>query len=238
MKTWFASALAVAAMTATAGARDWKLDRPVVSSYSPVRGDANTKVVIRGENFAPDTAVVWGDGTVTSAHVTAKEITFTIPKDAKSGTVRLRYSGHPDLMVGDVQVAHFDPMDVKRAQSSRQLAAENMWKDRQKTIAKDRAARDAALVKQEHDIETSRDQRRTQEIAEAHMKWQPVALSDPEVQAEMTLHAKRAASLDRIDRLATARGDGKLVVRAQVAISEENERHQQRMTTLQNALRK
>jgi hypothetical protein len=245
MKTWLTSALAIGAMTATAAAghdgeatHGWKLDRPVVSSYFPMKGDPNTKVVIRGENFAPGTTVVWGGSAITGAHVSANEITFSIPKDAKSGTIALRATGRPDLAVGGFEVAHFDPADVKKAESGRQLTAENTWKDRQKTIAKDRAARDAELVKQEHELETSRAQRRTQQMAEVRTKWQSFVLTDPDIQAEMTLHSQRVAELERIDRLATARADGKLVVRAQVAITKENDRHEQRMATLQNALKK
>src|SRR5271167_3015929 len=107
MKIHLASALAVAAaISATAAAQPphaWKLDRPVVSSYWPAKGDPSTKVVIRGQNFAPDTAVVWGGTPLPGAHVAPNEISFTVPKDAKSGAIMLRHGGH-DLAVGGFEI--------------------------------------------------------------------------------------------------------------------------------------
>jgi hypothetical protein len=244
MKAWLAGALVVGATaaTASAGPHDgradrWKSDRPVVSSYSPMKGEANTKVVIRGENFAPDTTVMWGPTAIGGAHVTSNEITFSVPKDAKSGTITLHH-GHGDLAVGAFDVAHWDAGEAKRADADRQHAAEATWKDRQKSLGKDRKDRDGELSKQEHDLETSRDQRREKEASEERAKWQAKELADPDIQAELALHSKRVADLERMDRLATARADGKLVVRIQVATTKENERHQQRMTTLQAAFKK
>ena len=240
MKTCLVCALTVGAVNVAAAQppHTWKLDRPVVSGYWPAKGDPNTKVVIRGQNFSPDTAVMLGSAMITSAHVTANEISFAVPKDAKNGTIVLHHPGLADLAVGGFEIAHYDGADAKRADAERQHAAEALWKDRAKTIAKDRAARDAALVKQEHDLEASREQRRVQEVTDVRTKWQQPALVDPDVQAELTLHAQRVADLERMDRLAAARNDGKLVVRVQVVIAKENERHQQRMTTIQAAFKK
>jgi hypothetical protein len=248
MNAWLAGVLvfviAATAASARAGSHNdvkadrWRIERPIVSNYWPMKGEPNTKVVIRGENFAADTSVVWGTTTISTVHVAPTEITFTVPKDAKSGRITLRHNGHSDLAVGTFEVAHLDPSDAKRADADREHAAESAWKDRQKAISKDRAARDKDLAKQEHDLEASRDQRREKEATEVRARWQQPALYDPDVQAELTLHAKRMADLERMDRLAAARADGKLDVRVQIAIAKENDRHQQRMTTLQNAVKK
>jgi hypothetical protein len=245
LRTWLAGALAVAASATTslAGSHNdvkadrWKIERPVVSSYWPSKGEPSTKVVIRGENFAPDTSVMWGTTEISGAHVAPSEITFTVPKDAKSGRIVLHH-GHSDLAVGTFEIAHLDAAEAKRVETDREHAAETAWKERQKAIAKDRTARDAELTKQEHDLEASRDQRREKEATEVRSKWQQPSLYDPDIQAELTLHAKRVADLERMDRLATARADGKLVIRIQVATAKENDRHQQRMTTLQATVKK
>jgi hypothetical protein len=240
MKFLFVGLIGVAAATAYAGHDDnhWKLDRPVVSSFWPTKGDPATKVMIRGANFASDTSVMWGTKQIGDAHVSPTEITFTVPKEAKTAEAITLHHGASVLAVGTFEVAHFDAKDAKRVETDRQHAAETAWKDRQKGLAKDRPARDAELAKQEKDLEASRDQRREKEATEVRTKWKPAELENADVQAELTLHAKRVADLEQMDRLATARADGKLVVRVQVATAKENERHEQRMTTLQTAMKK
>ena len=216
---------------------EWKLDRPTVSHFWPAKGDAGAKVTIRGENFAPDSVVVLGTVAVPGAHVTPNEISFTVPHDAKSGEVAIRGGGR-QLIVGSYEVAHYDAVhEAAKLDDDRRQKAEGAWKSRQATLAKDATARAADLTKREHDLEATREQRRTVEASDLQGKWDRRVLGDPEVQAELTLHGQRVAELDRMDRLATAKADGKLVVRIQVAIAKENDRHAQRMSTLKAAIK-
>lgn len=57
-------------------------------------------------------------------------------------------------------------------------------------------------------------------------------LDRPEVRAELTLHARRIARLDRAERLATDAGRDAVVTRAQKLRDKENARHDRRMAAL------
>ncbi len=232
------AAIAAPAIASAAPSHEWKLDRPVVSRFWPAKGDPGTKVTIHGQNFTTDSVVVWGGATVPGAHVTPTEISFTVPHDAKTGELEVR-EGPRDLPVGTYDVEHYDAArDQAKLDADRRQQAELVWKTRQSTLAKDAAARGADLAKREHDLEATRDKRREVEMSELRTKWRAPALANPDVQAELTLHGQRVAELDRMDRLATAKADGKIAVRIQVALAKENDRHEQRMSTLQNMSKK
>ncbi len=232
------AAIAPAVASAAPTTHEWKLDRPVVSRFWPAKGDPGTKVTIHGQNFATDSVVVWGGATIPGAHVTPTEISFTVPHGAKTGELEVREGAH-ELPVGTYQVEHYDAArDLAKLDADRKQQAEAAWKTRQAALAKDATARAADLAKKEHDLEATRDKRREVELSELRTKWHAPVLANPDVQAELTLHAQRTAELDRMDRLAAAKADGKLAVRIQVALAKENDRHEQRMSTFQNMSKK
>jgi hypothetical protein len=68
-------------------------------------------------------------------------------------------------------------------------------------------------------------------------RWQRQFLASPEVQAEMALHAQRAARLERMRRLAEVDDREKLVVRIEILLEREDERHDRRMGFLKATLK-
>jgi hypothetical protein len=213
---------------------DWKLERPTVSSYWPTRGKPGTRITIHGVNFPADAKVVFAGAPVLGAKVEPDKIVFEVPKDAASGDIALdRGHGRP-LPVGSFEVkAGFDPAaEQKRIDDDRRKQAEAQWAGRQKDLAKDRAAREAAVRKQEDELEGSRDHRREQRAAEIRAKWDAAFLADPDTQDELTLHAQRVAELTRMKEMADLSADAKLGVRIDLATQKENDRHDQRMTAL------
>ncbi len=213
---------------------EWKIDRPVVSSYWPARGKPGAHVVIRGRNFPPDIEVMWAGTHVAAAKIKPEEIVFDIPAGAATGEIVLHREHGRALPVGQFEVvATGDPeAEARKLDDERHKQAEQEWAARQHELAKDRAAREAAEVKQDQELDTTREQRREARIAELRAKWDAAFLADPDTQAELTLHAQRVAELARAKEVAELKADGKLAVRVDVATSRENDRHDQRMTAL------
>ncbi len=214
--------------------REWKLERPVVSSYWPMKAKIGARIVIRGENFTPDTQVMWGTGPVAGAKVSPTEIVVAIPAGATTGMLSLHTGHGRDLPIGQVEVAAgADPnADWKRMEDERHKAAEQAWGAHEREIAKDKAAREANWKKWEDEQSSTREQRREKELAEYRAKWDREFLEDPEVQAEMTLHAQRMADIERMRGLAEKLDDKKLGVRIETLASRENDRHDQRIAAL------
>ena len=219
---------------------EWKLERPTVSSYWPTKGKAGTRVTVRGLNFPTDAKVMFGGNAVLGAMISPEKIVFEIPKDATaSGDIAIdRGHGRP-LAVGTFDVAAgVDPeADAKRLDDERRRQAETHWADRQKQLAKDRAAREAEIQRHEQELETSRDQRREQRAAEIRAKWDAAFLADPDTQDELTLHAKRVADLQRMKEMAELSADAKLGVRIDLATQREQDRHDQRMKALHDGFK-
>jgi len=212
---------------------EWKLDRPVVSSYWPVKGKTGGRVVIRGRNFPGDTTVLWGGSQINGAKVSPEQIVVAVPPGAASGMIALHTGRGRDLMVGNFEVADYDAAaEAKRLEDQARKRAEQDWADRQKQLAKDRAARAAAADKHRQELEDTREQRRADRLREIRGKWEAAFLADTDTQAELTLHAQRVAELDRMREVAELSENGKLVVRIGVAQTREDERHQSRMATL------
>jgi hypothetical protein len=214
--------------------RVWKLERPVVSSYWPARGKEGTRITIRGKNFPADATIVWAGAPVRAAKVTADKITFAVPAGATTGLVAVRAGGRRDLAVGTFEVAAaFDPeAEAKKLEEERRRKAEAAWVERQKALAKDRAAREAAWRQRDEERARNRDQRRAERAAAVRARWDRAFLEDAETQDELTLHAQRVAELVRMREVAELSGNGKLVVRIEIAQSREDERHDQRMAAL------
>lgn len=212
---------------------------PVVNSYFPAKGDAGTKVTINGANFNSNLEVFLGDTKIAGAKITPTTITFKVPKRASDGVITVRGAGkRRALAVGQFNVVKFDYMaERKKREQERRKAAEEAWKQRQKQLAKDRAARLKALQAREAELAASREQRRAQRQAEMRARFKAAFLADEETQAEMALHAERLARLQRMLRLAEANSDGKLVVRIEIAVTRENERHDNRMAALEAAFK-
>ncbi|HEY3801708.1 MAG TPA: IPT/TIG domain-containing protein [Kofleriaceae bacterium] len=215
---------------------EWHLDRPVVSSYWPTKGKVGTRVVIHGKNFPADAQIAWGPTAVMGAKVEPERIVFQVPPGAQSATILIKRDHGHDLVVGNFEVADFDAdADAKAAAARRMAAAQAAWAQSQGQLAKDQAARQAALETQYQQRDADREQRRTARLAEIRQKWQAAFLADPDTQAELTLHAQRVAELARAKDLAGVSANSKLGVRIDVATQRENDRHDQRMAALKTA---
>ncbi|HEY4240174.1 MAG TPA: IPT/TIG domain-containing protein [Kofleriaceae bacterium] len=219
------------------GHHDWHMDRPVVSSFFPPKGQPGTTIHVRGQNFAPDSQVLWAGAPVPGVRVTPEEITFNVPAGAATGALSLRSGGlRRELPIGNFEVAVYNyAAEQKRWDDDARARAEASWHARK--IEKDKAARDAALAQQEAQLEASRASRRTEWLAQERKKFQAAFLADPETQSELALHAKRGAEIDRMERLAEDLDNEKLAVRIQVLGTRENARHDERMKELEAAFR-
>jgi hypothetical protein len=216
--------------------REWKLDRPVVSSYWPVKGKLGSRIVIRGRNFPDDTMVTWNGKQITGAKVEPERIVMVVPPGATSGMLALRTGGHRELTVGNFEVANYDAeAEARRIADEERRRAEQAWAERQKQLAKDRAARLAAIEQHHRELDETREQRRAEREREIRAKWEAAFLADPDTQAELTLHAQRTAELARMREVAELSGNGKLVVRIGIAQSREDDRHKARMTALHDS---
>jgi hypothetical protein len=217
------------------GRHDWKLERPVVSSYWPAKGKAGTRITIKGKNFPTSAQVIFAGQPVKAAKVTADKIVFTLPANATSGAITLQADARRQLPVGQFEVvASYDPVaEQRRIDEERQKAAEAAWKARQSQLAKDRAAREAAMRQAMEERAATRERRRAEMVAALQAKFQRDFLADDDTQDELTLHAQRIAELTRARDVAEVSANGKLVVRIDVAMGRENQRHDERMAALE-----
>ena len=217
--------------------REWKLERPVVSSYWPTKGKIGQRVVVRGHNFPTDASVRWGDLEIKGAKVTPDEIVFEVPAGATSGGIGLRMGHGRDLSIGAFEVAAGYDADAerKRFDDERRKQAEAAWAGQQAKFAKDRAARQADVDRRDHEREGSRDQRHRERFAEIKAKWDVAFLADPDTQAELTLHAQRVAQITRMHDIAEINGDAKLGARINAASDRETARHDARMAALHDS---
>jgi hypothetical protein len=211
----------------------WKIDRPTVSSYWPDKGKAGSRVVVHGRNFSQETRVMWGPDEVRAAKVQDDRIEFRVPDSATSATIILKNGGR-DLIVGNFEVANYDAdADARRIETERQAAAQAAWTASQSRMAKDAAARQAALDQHWNELDGNREQRRQQRVQEIRAKWQAAFLGDPDTQDELTMHAERVAELTRAKDVAGVTNNQKLGIRIDIALAKENDRHDQRMASLQ-----
>ena len=216
--------------------REWKIDRPAVSSYWPTKGKAGARIVVRGQNFPADAMVMFAGQPVKGAKVTSNEIEFHVPEGAPSGEIALRTIGEHrrDLMVGAFEVkADYDVVaEQRRLDDEHHKLAEANWAARQAKFAKDRIAREAEVEKRWKDMDGSREERRERRNAEIRAKWDAAFLRDPDTQNELTLHAERVAKITRMHDVAEINGDSKLGIRIDIASQREAARHEVRMQAL------
>jgi hypothetical protein len=214
---------------------EWRLERPTVSSYWPAKGKAGSRVVIHGENFAPDMQVMYGPELVRAAKVDPDRIMFEVPRNGSSATIVLKRGGR-DLIVGNFEVTDFDAdAEAKRDEAQREAAARQAWAAERFHAEHDAKAREAAFERQWQEMDTTREQRRAQRLQEIRAKWQAAFLSDPDTQSELTLHARRVAELGRLRDIAGETGNEKLGVRVSIALARENDRHDRRMAALKSS---
>ncbi|MGE0397335.1 MAG: IPT/TIG domain-containing protein [Kofleriaceae bacterium] len=219
--------------------RSWKFERPVVSNYWPAKGKPGARVVIRGKNFPKDAVVVWGGKEIRGVKVEDDQLRFVVPNDATSGLISVRVGRGRDLAVGTFEVAaSFDAeAERRRMEEEARKKAEAEWAERRKQLAKDRAAREAAVRQRWEERAANRQQRRAERLAQIRARYAAAFLADEETQAEMNLHAQRIAELERMADVAEIKADTKLGVRIDVLRQREDQRHEDRMAALDAAFR-
>ena len=217
--------------------REWKLERPVISSYWPARGKVGTRIVIRGKNLPADATVLWAGAPIRAARVLPDQIVLEVPPGATTGELSVRTGRRRDLAVGTFEVvASYDAeAEARKLEEERRKRAEAAWAERQKQLAKDRAAREEDARRRDAERAANREQRRAERAAALRARWDRAFLADPETQDELTLHAQRVAELERMREVAELQSNGKLVVRIGIAQTREDERHEQRMAALKAA---
>jgi hypothetical protein len=219
--------------------RDWKIERPVVSSYWPAKGKPGARIVIRGRNFPSNANVLWGGKEIRGVKVTADEVRFVVPPDATTGLIAINIGRGRPLAVGNFEVAaaYDAEAERKRLEDEARKKAEAEWAERQRQLAKDRAAREAAVRQRHEQRVAQREQRRADRLAAIQARFARDFLADTETQDELNLHAQRIAELERMTDIAEVRNDAKLAVRIEVLRVREDERHDQRMAALEAAFR-
>lgn len=217
--------------------RSWRnYEMPVVNRYWPSKGAVGTSVTIHGANFEPGLAVFLGDKAIAVAATTDTTVTFTIPEGAGNGLITMR-NKRRTLAIGAFEIAaEYDARaERKKLRAEQRKAAEATWKHRKKSIGKNREERLAKLRERENALEASRDERRTTRHAEIRAQFKVPFLADADTMVELSLHAERLARLQRMERLAEANADGKLMVRINIAIADEDTRHAARVATLKSS---
>lgn len=221
-----------------ARAARWKAlhAKPAVYSFAPRMGKPGQQVVIRGRNFAPGAKVFFNNKPVAGARVAATRIVFTVPPSKRDGLISIRQAGQPGaIIVGMFDLkGRFDRAAEARRQAAMKKAAQDAWLARQRALAKSREARLAAYNARMQELAAQREARRAKRLAAWRAQWEMKFLNDPQVRAELALHAERAARLRHMLRLAEI-DNSKLAVRIQLALNREDERHKQRMVVLKTA---
>ena len=209
---------------------------PVVKRFWPNKGAAGTTVTVSGANFAPGLALYLGNTAITNAKITPTTITFAIPAEATNGVITARGQRQRPLVIGSFEVATYDAKaEQKKRYDERRALAESNWNARKAGLANDRAARLVALQEREAALQASRDQRRADRRAAIRGNFEAEFLADEATLAELALHAERTARLQRMLRLAEANASEKLIIRIDVALSAEDDRHNGRLATLKAA---
>ncbi len=213
---------------------------PVVSGYAPERGPAGTEITIRGRHFDDDTRVYVDGRRVRDASVARSRITFELP-DRASGepVITLRQRGsRDDIVVGNFEVRERRARaDRERRRAERERRARQRWEDRRRGLPEKAEDRRRRLKEEEEKLSRTRAERRRARAAKMRAQWEREFLAHPQVRVELSLHAERRARLERMLRLAEVDAHDRLVVRIEVLIERETERHERRMDTLRRQLR-
>jgi len=155
-------------------------------------------------------------------------------KDAK-GAVRVNEkvmidpNRAPGVLIRDHRM---NKIDIKKRRAEYRVRAEARWTKRRAELAKDEADRLADYEKRREERIASREQRRSERRAAIRAAWEAKFLADAQVQAELELHARRVARINRLRRLAEIKDRGKLVIRIEVVAQHEDDRHTNHMQLL------
>ena len=207
---------------------------PLVMDFWPRQGAVGTEVTINGRRLTPDLRIQFGDQLVPATRTDEHSMTFVVPRSRGKAMIALRRPGGRDLPVGTFDVSGRDGRrDRDRWNDQRRKAAERWWVERQRRVARSAAEREARLRAEEARLAREREHRRRQRRAALRARWKQQLLAREEVRAELSLHAERAARLDRMLRLAEADDHGRLAVRIRLLLDYEDARHRQRMDDLE-----
>lgn len=91
-----------------------------------------------------------------------------------------------------------------------------------------------ALKERWKKLRDTRKERREERKTKIKEKWGEDALKHPAVRAELKIHARRVARLNRIRALAKAEGKDTVVERVDKVLAKENTRHEKHMETLKS----
>ncbi len=112
------------------------------------------------------------------------------------------------------------------------------WRTRKQNLAKAAEQRRAALKALREQRRRTRAERRRARAKALRAEWRDREfLENPQVQAEFSLHGQRKARLIRMRHLADIDAREKLVLRIEILIEKEDERHQRRMDILNRTLK-
>ena len=210
---------------------------PVISHFAHQVAPGN-KVVVRGFNL-PGDAMIRIDGIdVTPEFREPNAIVFQVPSSVQGGPIFL---SSPSLD-RPLYVGEFAPRsDTWQAETNelrrrRWRVAENAWRQRKPNLGRSRAQRETARGIREDEMRRNRAERRRNSIAAYQARWQADFLKAPETRAEMALHSRRMARLWRMLRLAESLGRDNMVIRVDVAMARERQRHRGRMAALRTRI--
>ncbi len=191
---------------------------PTVLSYAPLTGPAGTTVTVVGRNFEAGTYVTYDGKLLAPSLITNRKLEFAIPAGASDGVISIR---GPSARAATT-VGAFDVVTPKPAPTwGVNVNANASWRVRFDSSERERVQ--------------SRRGRRANRAKQYQQRWRRAFLRDTKTQAELTLHARRIAKLERMKRIATARDNARLARRIDIAIKRENLRHDRKMTQLEQA---
>lgn len=207
---------------------------PLVMDFWPRQGSVGTEVTIQGRRLTPDLRIQFGDQLVPVSRADDHTITFVVPRARGKAMIVLRRPGLGDLPVGTFDVSGRDGRRERvQWEGQRRRAAERWWVERQRRLAHSAAEREARMRAEEERLTRERENRRRHRRAALRARWKQQLLAREEVRAELSLHAERAARLDRMLRLAELEDEGRLVIRIRLLADYEDARHKQRMDNLE-----
>lgn len=181
---------------------------PSVSSFGPHAAKVGATVTIRGKHFAAGTKVMLDGEIIEPSFVGPRNIRFTVPAGADDGALSL-------LMPYGRRTLAVGSFDVKEpAPQFGRGYIDNDWRRTRRT-------------------------RRASTRQAIFARWNNRRfLASPAAKAELRVHARRLAKLNRMARLARGTGKGGLTVRINRLIRRENARHDRRMTQLARSFNK
>ena len=188
-----------------------------------------------GRRFAPGLQVVFGSVAVDPTVDDAFMMTVAVPAGLKGAVPVMLRNGDRDVPVGIFTVGG-KADDRAKIRARMRAEAEKWWKIRERQLAKDAAAREAALAKAEAELAAAREKRREERLAKLRAKWQAEVLAREEARIELAVHAERAARLARMQRLAESAGNGAIAIRIHFLFGIEDARHEARMGDLKLAV--